>query len=182
MLIQAVDSENNLFRIADVFPQAIVDLVMAESWLDLDWQKQEGQELWPRRRIKNQSIAWISQWDNYLESVWPDIQQQLGLTIQGYAGTAFWLDEPGFTCALHTDGEMPGALHLTWIGTGTAFYWYKNLDSLRFQTPARANAGYIMINTPDVNKYRRLLWHGMLQPVPVNAFRLSTYSWIIPKT
>lgn len=182
MLIQAVDSENNLFRIADVFPPAIVDLVMTESWLELDWQRQEGQELWLRRRIKNQSIWWISQWDDCLQAAWPEIQQQLGFEIQGYAGTAFWLDEPGFTCALHTDGEMPGALHLTWLGAGTAFYWYKDSNTLRFQTPPRANAGYIMINMPDANKYRRLQWHGMLEPVPANTFRLSTYSWIIPKT
>ena len=59
MLIESVDSENNLFRIVDVFSQQLVDCVMRESWPDLDWQRQEGQENWLRRRIKNECIAWI---------------------------------------------------------------------------------------------------------------------------
>ena len=181
MLIEPVDSENNLFRIVDVFPQQLVDCVMRESWPDLDWQRQEGQENWLRRRIKNQCIPWIDQWDSHLESIWPDIQNNLSVPIAGYSGTAFWLDEPGFQCPIHTDGEMPGSMHLTWHGPGTTFYWYKDANTVRYQVPMQPNAGYIMINLPDHTKYRRLQWHGMLDTVPADTFRLSTYTWIIPK-
>jgi hypothetical protein len=181
MQITAVDNEHNLFRIADVFPQHIVDLVANQDWLELDWARQEGQEHWLRRRINSTTIPWISQWDSHLQSIWPDIQDQLGIEIKGYSGTAFWIDEPGFRCDLHTDGEMPGTLHLTWRGTGTAFYWYKNSQTLRYQVPSAVNAGYIMINQPDSVPYRRLLWHAMLDTVPENTYRLTTYTWIIPK-
>ena len=44
-----------------------------------------------------------------------------------------------------------------------------------------ANAGYIMINKPDDQGYRKLLWHAMLTPVPTDTFRLTSYTWIIPK-
>lgn len=182
VLIQPIDQENNLFRITSVFPQRIVDLVMQEDWLNLSWCLQEGQEKWSRRRVNHSAIAWVDQWHAHMRDIWPELERQLGIPIQPYTDTAFWIDEPGFTCPLHTDGEMPGALHLTWFGAGTAFYWYKNPESLRFQVPALPNAGYIMINMPDVHKYRRLLWHGMLEPVPINTVRLSSYTWIIPKT
>ena len=155
--------------------------MMSQSWLTVDWQRQEGQETWRRRRINNASLNWAHIWDSHLETVWSDIERQLGVPIGGYSGTAFWLDEPGFECPIHTDGEMPGAMQLTWYGSGTTFYHYKNSHSVRYQVPGQINAGYIMINLPEANKYRRLQWHGMLETVPDSSFRLSSYTWIIPK-
>lgn len=181
MLIQPVDAENNLFRITNVFPQHIVDLVANEDWLNLEWEKQEGQERWSRRRIKQSAIAWMNQWHDHMRSIWPDVRRQLGIPIQDYTDTAFWLDEPGFVCPLHTDGEMPGSLHLTWRGPGTTFHWYKQEDSLRYQVPSQTNAGYIMINMPDEQGCRKLLWHAMLDPVPQDTYRLTSYTWIIPE-
>lgn len=185
MKIEAVDKEQNLFSIKDVVDQQLVEQVLATDWLNLPWQRQEGQESWARRRIDNSSLPWIEQWHNHMRSIWPDVEQQLGIEIHGYTDTAFWIDEPGFTCSMHTDGEMPGSLHLTWIGSedthGTAFYWYKNPDSLRYQVPMQSNAGYIMINKSNDQGYRKLLWHAMLTPVPENTFRLTSYTWLIPK-
>lgn len=180
MQITAVDHESNLFRITDVFPKSIVDLVLNESWLELDWEPQQGQESWRRRRIKHTAIAWINQWHDYLKSVWPTIQSQLSVPINEYIDTAFWVDEPGFQCPLHTDGEMPGSMQLTWRGPGTSFYWYKDTKSLRYTVPAQINAGYIIINQADSTGYRPLLWHAMLDTVPADSYRLSTYTWIVP--
>lgn len=185
MNIQAVDNENNLFRIQEVFDQLLVNKILATDWINLPWQKQEGQENWLRRRVDNSSLPWINEWHQHLQKIWPEIERQLGIPIQGYTDTAFWLDEPGFTCTMHTDGELPGSLQLTWIGSehnhGTAFYWYKDPDALRYQVPMQPNAGYIMINKAADNGYRRLLWHAMLTTVPENTFRLTSYTWITPK-
>ena len=185
MTIYPVDNELNLFRLEQVFEQDLVEKVLSTDWLNLPWQRQEGQERWARRRVDNTALPWIDQWHNYMRQIWPSIEQQLGVAIHGYTDTAFWIDEPGFTCSLHTDGEMPGSLHLTWIGSaethGTAFYWYKDINSLRYQVPMQPNAGYIMINEPSEDSYRKLLWHAMLTPVPENTFRLTSYTWITPK-
>ena len=181
MLIEPVDQEKNLFRITDVFPQHIVDLVANEDWLNLDWIRQEGQESWSRRRINQSAISWIDQWHAHFRSIWPEVEKQLGVPIHGYTDTAFWIDEPGFTCSMHTDGEMPGSLHLVWQGPGTTFYWYKDPTQLRYQVPPGPNSGYIMISKPDSEGYRKLLWHAMLDPVPENSFRLTTYTWIMPR-
>jgi hypothetical protein len=181
MQITAVDQENNLFRVENVFSKDLVDKVLATDWNILPWQRQEGQEQWKRRRVINSAILWIDQWDQEMRQQWNNIEMALGMAIQSYSGTAFWIDEPGFECSMHTDGEMPGSLHLTWAGTGTSFYWHNNVKSLRYQAPSQPNCGYIMINQADETGYRRLLWHAMPTPVELNTLRLTTYTWITPK-
>jgi hypothetical protein len=182
MQITAVDDENNLFWVRDIMPADLVDQILRTPWQNLAWTRQPGQDSWPRRRITDTELPWIDQWNLCCEQLWPEIANALGKNLQGYHDTAWWLDQPGFTCGLHTDGEMPGAMQLTWIGDlptlGTAFYNYKTTESLRHQFPMQANSGYIMINQPDSQGFRRLQWHGMLTPVPANTFRLTSYTWI----
>jgi len=178
MFVTAVDSENNLFKVEHAVSAELAAKVVATDWLSLPWQRQGGQENWARRRITDSSIPWIDQWHQEVESQWSNIERHIGRRLQP-CGTAWWLDEPGFTCSMHTDGEMPGAMHLTWRGPGTAFYWYKNPSTLRYQTPEQPNAGYIMINQPDSTGYRRLLWHAML--TPSDSYRITSYTWMHPR-
>lgn len=186
MRITPIDSDNNLFRVTDAMPKSLVEQVLSTDWLNLPWQRQEGQETWKRRRIDNDAIPWLDQWNQSLNQQWNEIAKQIGIEIEHYMGTAFWVDEPGFVCDMHTDGMVPGSLHLTWIGSeathGTAFYWYKDKASLRCQFPMEPNTGYIMIHRPNKEQYHKLLWHAMLTPVPENTFRLTSYSWLVPKT
>lgn len=179
MQITAVDSDNNLFRVASIFSDDLVQKVLTTDWLNLAWDRQEGQENWARRRIQDSAIAWLPQWNQELTAQWADIERSLGIKIAPYCGTAFWVDEPGFTCSMHTDGELPGSLHMPWIGPGTTFYWYKDENAVRYQVPAEPNSGYIMINKPDETGYRKLLWHAML--TPVENFRVTSYTWLIPQ-
>jgi hypothetical protein len=183
MQITAVDDENNLFKVKSVFPEDFVQEVLATDWLNLPWSRQEGQESWARRRINETAIPWIDRWQQLLRQQWHQIAQQTGIDIHDYSpalGTSFWLDEPGFTCELHTDGMMPGAMQLVWQGTGTTFYWYKDTDSVRYQMPNTANTGYIMLHSNN-QTYQKLLWHCMLTPVPADTFRLTSYTWLSPK-
>lgn len=182
MQITAIDDENNLFWVRDIMPANLVDQILHTPWQNLAWTKQQGQESWPRRRITDTELPWIDSWNLHCERLWPEIADALGTKLHNYQGTAWWLDEPGFTCSLHTDGEMPGAMQLTWVGDspalGTAFYNYKTPESLRYQFPMQANSGYIIINNLDHTLTRKLQWHGMLTPVPANTFRLTSYTWI----
>lgn len=179
MQVTPIDDENNLFAVSDVFSDDLVEKVLSTPWQQLDWIRQEGQENWARRRIKDSELTWLSQWDQELSLRWPSMEQQLGIELHPYYGTAFWLDEPGFTCSMHTDGELPGSLHLTWIGPGTTFYWYKDPSAVRYQVMPKPNSGYIMINRADSAGYRKLLWHAMLEPS--QSFRITSYTWINPK-
>jgi hypothetical protein len=177
--ITPVDSENNLFRVENIFTPNLVQQVLATNWLSIPWQRQEGQENWARRRLENLALPWANEWDQQLGHAWNDIATAVGIKLQPYYGTGFWLDEDGFTCSMHTDGELPGSLHMTWIGPGTSFYWHKDLSTLRYQVPSTPNSGYIMINRADDTGYRKLLWHAML--TPVENFRITSYTWITPQ-
>ena len=184
MRITPVDQDRNLFQVQNIMPQDLVDAIVQTPWLDLDWTNQEGQERWPRRRIKDSAIPWIGQWNQICQQLWPEIAAALEMELLSYQGTAWWLDEPGFTCSLHTDGEMPGSMQLTWVGNanlGTAFYHYKDSKHLRYQFPFMANNGYIMINNANSQGSRQLQWHAMLNPVPANSYRLTSYSWMTAK-
>lgn len=185
MQITPVDSDNNLFRVEDVFSETLVDRVLSTNWLEVPWRRQEYQENWNRRRVEVESLDWFPHWEQEMSMLIDDVSQAVGYELGTYGGTAFWLDEPGFLCPLHTDGELPGSFHLTWIGDrdqGTTFYNSKNDTDIRYQVPMTPNAGYVMINLPDSTGYRRLLWHGMLHPVQDNKFRLTSYSWLFPST
>ncbi len=176
MLVTPVDAENNLFRVEHAVSDELAAQVLATDWTALPWIHQQGQENWARRRIVDTAIPWIDRWHTELNQQWPTIEQDIGRKLHPYSGTAWWLDEPGFTCSMHTDGEMPGSMHLTWQGPGTAFYWHKDPSTLRYQTPAQPNAGYIMINQVNSTGYRQLLWHAML--TPSDLYRVTSYTWI----
>lgn len=182
MKITPVDQEPNLYFVEDAVPQSLVNVILSTPWLDLPWKPQEGQEQWHRRKIDDSALPWALQWDLACHVIWGQIASAVGYNLADYMGTAWWLDEPGFECPLHTDGEMPGAMQLCWIGAridlGTTFYWYKDQASKRYQFPMTPNSGYVMINRPNQDGSRNLLWHGMLTPVPRNTFRLTSYSWI----
>ena len=182
MLIEPVDHYHDLFAITDVVDHDLVQAILQTDWLSLSWSPQPGQESWARRKIDESQLPWIDQWHQTCERLWPVISDHLGLTLRNYQGTAWWLDEPGFTCSLHTDGEMPGAMQIGWIGAhaalGTCFYHYKNSTSVRHHFLLQTNTGYIMINRANDQGYRHLQWHGMLTAVPKDTFRLSSYSWM----
>ena len=184
MQITAIDQEQNLFIVSNMAPPDLVHKILATDWMSLAWQRQPGQEGWSRRRINHTEISWIEEWHAYCNGAWADIALHTGHDMAPYYDTAWWVDEPGFCCSMHTDGEMPGAMQLTWHSTspnnGTAFYWSNNGKQLRHQFPCVPNTGYIMINKSDKTGFRKLLWHAMLEPVPAETYRLTSYSWINP--
>lgn len=185
MRITQVDEVNDLYLVNDAVPSDLVEKILATPWLTLPWERQAGQESWARRRIDDAVLPWLPEWETCCQNFWQQISDTIGVPLQSYGGTAWWLDEPGFTCALHTDGELPGSMQLTWIGArpdlGTCFYWYKNPANLRYRFPMEVNTGYIMVKRMEESGYRPLAWHGMLTPVPRNTFRLTSYSWLNPR-
>lgn len=184
MRIEPVDSENNLFRAQDIVSAELAEQICQTDWLNMPWFSSPDQTNLPfRRKIINQHIPWIEQWNAELSHLWPKLEQLLDIKMLSVPETSWWLDEPGFDCPLHTDGELPITMQLMWIGNkdlGTAFYWYKNFDSLRFRVEFKPNTGYIMRNLPDSSGYRKLLWHAMMEPIPENSFRLTSYTILYP--
>ena len=185
MQITAVDSEHNLFQVQDVFSSDLVDQILATPWQDIAWQEHIPGQFRPRRKIQNSALPWIKEWDAACEKLWPALETTLGTKLLVYNGTAWWLDEQDYINELHTDGNLPGAMQLFWVGAlpnlGTAFYHYKNPDCIRHQFIMTPNSGYIMFNPEDSTGFKKLIWHGMLTPVPKNTFRLTSYTCLTPQ-
>lgn len=186
MQITPVDQDNNLFEIVDLVPQSLVNKITQTPWLTLAYHMEPSNRNL-RRRVHNDQLMWIDEWHKCIDQVWDSIVEHTGCDHLEYfnldgSATGFWVDLPTYTCPIHTDGELPGAIQMYWIGAsqdlGTAWYCYKQPDKVRHQFKFNTNTGYLMINQPESNGYRKLQWHGMLTPVPENSFRVTSYSWL----
>ena len=172
-----VDDRGRLWSVQDLLPAELLADVVATPWMNLAWSPSGGQESWPRRQI-----AWddatAQRLGSYISAQLPQINLALG-TVFRQCGGHFWVDQPGFTVSLHTDGHVPNAMQLYWIMPGaewgTGFYRYKSLDSLFYQSVSLPNSGYIMLNHLEDNGSQPLLWHAMLNPVPEGTIRVSSY-------
>ena len=172
-----VDDRGRLWAVEDLLPPDQLADIMATPWQDLAWNPSGGQESWPRRQI-----AWddptAQRLGSYISAELPQINRALGTAFR-QCGGHFWVDQPGFTVPLHTDGHVPNAMQMYWTVPGaewgTGFYRYKHTDSLMYQYQSRPNTGYIMLNHLEDNGSQPLLWHAMLNPVPEGAIRVTSY-------
>jgi hypothetical protein len=189
MQITPVDHDSNLFAVTEMISQSLVDKILQTPWLSLTYHVEpSNRDL--RRRVHNSQLSWINEWHECIDQAWETIVAHTGCDHLEYfnldgSATGFWIDMPTYTCPMHTDGELPGAIQMYWIGPnedlGTTWYHYKDADRVRHSFKFKPNTGYIMINRPDLTGYRKLQWHGMLTPVPDNSFRVSSYSWLANK-
>ena len=184
--ITSVDQDNNLFAITNLIPQPLVDKIIKTPWMSLQYKPEQGNN-GLRRRVVNNQLIWINEWHECIDQAWETIVKHTGCDHLAYfnldgSATGFWIDEADYTCPIHTDGELPGAIQMYWTGVnedfGTTWYHHKNQDTIRHCFKFITNTGYIMINKPDPSDYRKLQWHGMLNPVPDNSFRVSSYTWL----
>jgi hypothetical protein len=175
--IVPVDSDHRVWSVEDLLPADLAEEITHTPWLDLAWQPSIGQESWPRRMISWQD-AQAQQLSQLISAELPQINQALGTRFT-QAGGHFWVDLPGFTVPIHTDGHLPNSMQLYWTVPGpewgTGFYRYKQTDSLIYQCVSRPNSGYIMLNHLEDNGSQPLLWHAMLNPVPEGTIRVSSY-------
>ena len=172
-----IDGSSRLYQVNNLLTADELADVMSTNWLDLPWKRGEGQESWPRRwLLPNQRVEQISK---YIDSKLITINQ-LARKKFNSINTQWWVDEPGFTVAMHTEGQLPYTMQLYWEVPGeefgTGFYHYKTIDSLRCKFLSIPNHGYIMDNKCD-DSYQVLQWHSMLNKVPNGKIRVSSYSW-----
>jgi len=166
-----------LYQVRDLFTAEQVIDIQTVDWMNLPWMNSPQQQTWLRREIVWDS-AEKQRVSRYFDPVLTTINQALGTDFQ-QSGGQFWIDLPGFTCDLHTDGHLPNAMQIYWLVPGpeygTGFYQYKNVDSLLYQFESLPNSGYIMLNHLDDSGAQPLQWHAMLNPVPAGSIRVSSY-------
>ena len=193
MKIQAVDHNDDLYAVSDVFDPDLLARLHSKDLLAYKWQKVDWQEDLLRRQLKYSK-------DDVLHEIYTQFNtkehlQQLSDTLGEEIHTVsscFWLDLPGYTIDNHPDN--PGVSNVIQIflwpnnaSLGTEFFhnvaelseldeegrWINpsqeniNDQRLRKKFDYVVNTGYIMKN--------RYQLHGMTTPVLKNSLRLSLY-------
>lgn len=175
MKITAIDSKR-LYSIEDVLQTVTVDKLKAVNWDSIQWRRPAQQETWKRRSLETKHPV-IAEATEYLETAITEIGNVLGVRFH-YPGTAWWLDEPGFTVDMHTDGHLPAAMQLYWIVPSAAFgtVFYADRTSLKHAFESIPNTGYIMLNQLNPDGSQPLQWHCMTTPVPEGYIRVTSYT------
>jgi hypothetical protein len=179
MTITPVDKQYNLFLIEDIYPQDLIDQISQVDYMKYDWELQEGQLDWPRRKLLPHHDSILFELDKHLNTVRFDIADSMNGHFPEYdCWSSFWLDYPPYTCKMHTDGDLPTAMQIYLLDSaepehGTVFY---NPDeTIRYIFPYKVNTGYLMINGPDQ-------YHGVPTVLPEGQLRLSSYTYFGPFT
>ena len=177
MIITPVDEQHNLFLIEDVYPQDLLDQIAQEDFMSYEWELQEGQLDWPRRKLLPEKNNILNKLDEHLNIYRYDIAEALDVHFPEYdCWSSFWLDLPTFTCATHLDGDLPIAMQIYLLDSagsehGTVFY---NADkTVRYTFPYKVNTGYIMFNGPTQ-------YHGVPTTLNKGETRLSSYTYFGP--
>jgi len=167
-----------LFQIEDVLSTDLAQEISTVDWTNFSWVPVEGQERTARRRLRIETELQNKVMDCIQNSL-PAINDNIGTSFT-MADTNWWLDGPGYKIGIHTDGHLKSAMQLYWFGVnenyGTVFYNYNHVNHVRHTFKFKQNTGYLMINTLNPDGSQPLMWHGMLNAVPDNAFRLTTYT------
>ena len=193
MQIKAVDHNNDLWAVSDVFDPDLLARLHSKDLYAYEWQKVDWQEDLLRRQLKYSKGDILH--EIYTQFNTKEHLQQLSDTLGEEVhrvSSCFWMDLPGYTINNHPDNT--GVRNVIQIflwpnnaSLGTEFFhnvaelseldeegrWINpsqeniNDQRLRKKFDYVVNTGYIMKN--------RYQLHGMTTPVPKDSLRLSLY-------
>jgi hypothetical protein len=166
-----------LWQVKNLLTPDLVEQILETDWMSLPWSNSPQQKGWLRREI-SWDCPEAQRLSQYFDSQFDNINQVMGTDFT-QNNVQFWIDLPGFTCGMHTDGDLPNSLQMYWIVPGpeygTGFYHYKNKNSLLYQFESVCNTGYMILNHLNENGSQPLQWHGMFNAVPEGTIRVSSY-------
>ena len=178
MIIEPITRK--LFQISDVLPTDHVEKLLALDWLNLPNEQAPKQECMIRKIIQVSKVELLLETNLLLEEYCKQIGKELKFEFD-HVFTLWWLDLPGMTSGVHIDSTNTPAMQLYWVAPdasyGTTFYnkltnQPKPSDIIK-EFKFIPNTGYITdLTGSSIDK----LNHGMLNPVPENSFRVSSYT------
>lgn len=176
MKIESIGTSGRLFTVADLLSEQDSELLQTLDWASLPWIRQSGQESWSRRLITDEAAAPYAE---LINNAIPKISENIRAELKA-PYTRFWIDEPGFTVSIHTDGHLKASVQMFWLMPtdqhGTKFFNSKIPTDYLWDSVAKPNTGYVMLNKLNDDGSQPLHWHGMLNPVPPNCLRVTSYT------
>jgi len=182
MKITQVDDNGRLFRVEELLPTELMGQILDLDWNSLPWQREDQQEMWARKSVSKESVPVLREACQYIAGLHHWLEERFQIQFEygtNFGNTNWWIDQPGFTTPMHTDGELPLSLQMYYVGNqnlGTSFYTYNNEGALIKKFDFLPNTGYLMLNGKNPDGSQPLHWHAMLTPVPANTIRVSSYT------
>jgi hypothetical protein len=180
MIITPVDSQLDLFIVEDVLPADLLTQINNEDLWSYPWEKQNMQAAWDRRLLQPESESPLGRVDNYYNQLLDQIADAVNIEFEHKScWSSFWLDYENYSCSIHEDGAERGytpllamQVYLTESADNLGTVWYLDAEGkhIRHAFPYKQNTGYLMLNHAGQ-------WHGMLNKVPANHLRLSSYTY-----
>lgn len=178
MIIEPI--HHKLFEVRDVLPAEHVEKLLALEWLNLPCEPPPKQGCMIRKKIKDDEVELLSQTNSLLHESCKQIGEGLNFQFD-HTFTLWWLDLPGMTSGVHIDSTNTPAMQLYWVAPdtnyGTTFYNKRTnkpqLADIIKEFKFIPNTGYITDLTGSTSDK---LYHGMLNPVPHDSFRISSYT------
>jgi hypothetical protein len=171
MIISSVENVLGLYLVDQVYDPVLLDEFLQEDIEQVPWKSLPLQEHWLRKNYKLFPPG--SCWHKLQQSVDYAPVNKMGYYKYSSMDTSYWVDLPGFKTGMHQDNAEVQASLQVYLDTapdlGTQF-----VDSSGgiFAVPYKKNSGYLMINCGQL--------HGFPGPSPQP--RLSTYTWLKPKS
>jgi hypothetical protein len=193
MQIYPIDDNNRIFQVVDLLDQSTFEWVNTIDWLKvINHPFDSGVEgLSFPRRILDSTNPNVVKLSNAIKSKLSTINNLIETSLTDI-NVVLWLDSPGFKMTVHTDKGIEKAgilatlqLYLfapnedygTELFTATATK-YKTIFDSYYKFKSVPNTGYIMLNHLNEDGSLPMLWHGMLNRVPEDCYRLSAYWYL----
>lgn len=180
MKIYPVDNQKDLFVVEDILPADLIEEINTQDFWGYAWEDQQMQSGWRRRKLTFSDESPLAKIDPCYNELLDQIEEVANVKfIHKHCQSSFWLDYAGFDCSIHEDGAERGytplmamQVYLTESSDDLGTVWYHDQqgNSIRYAFPYKKNTGYLMLNHSGQ-------WHGMLNKVPENHLRLSSYTY-----
>ena len=169
-----------LFQVKDILPELVVEEIKNIDWLNLPTDTPPMQERMIRKKIKHEHVLALTKINQLLEKHSKQIGELLNLKFTNMR-TLWWLDLPGFISHIHIDSTGHPALQAYWIAPGINYGTHFYSTDSRDPKPSTLIKGFDFIpNTGYLNDLTgpnsEKIYHGMLNLVPENTFRVSSYT------
>jgi len=172
--IVPIDSKNNLFYIKNLFPDELIESINKIDPESYEFIRLHLQEQKPRKRLVTKENDVFTKLHIHIKENLEFISQKVNLRLL-LNDTAVWYDSQDYTIGIHQDNPGVSAAMQIYLNDidrtlGTSFFYENDIKNKRYEFEFKPNTGYLMINDKGQ-------WHGMTRSVPLDTYRLSTYTY-----
>jgi len=159
---------DGLWQIDSVYPLELLEECQQQDIASIPWSPL-GDEKYTQAHLPRRVLTPIDgvflKFNQHVHTLFQQIKDTVNLPLEHFYSD-IWADYPGYYLPMHLDNDSIQVSMQVYLNDCDTYLGTEFND---YQIPYKANSGYLMINTPN-------MLHGMLNKVPENFIRLSSYT------